>query len=230
MSGETEILAGPTGPSQARRWPRARVVSIGFALGTIVGCGVMFGIGFRIGKRVVPRGTWWQRITGPATLIEPVPPPLDAPGCRPGERPPPLPSKGWLHSRALNWEDLAGRVAVFDAWATWCPYCYTMAPDLVAIRQRYEKDGVVMIGITSETEGAAEDFCKLFNMNGPVICEAEYFLKLWMADRYPTLVVVGRDGRIVWNDGAARLGHRTDELIRSLEEAIESALSPPSSE
>lgn len=199
-------------------------MSIGFFLGAVVGSALMFAIGFRIGERAVLRGTLWQRITGPPTLVEPVPPPLDAPGCRPGDRPPPLPAKGWLHSQALTWDDLAGRVVVFDAWATWCPYCYTTAPELVALGQQYEKDGVVMIGITSEPQDAAEDFCKLFNFSGPVICEAEDFLRSWTADRYPTLVVVGRDGRIVWNDGAARLGHRTDELIRDLQEAIEGAL------
>ncbi|HWB14319.1 MAG TPA: TlpA disulfide reductase family protein [Pirellulales bacterium] len=181
----------------------------------------MFAIGFRIGNRFQLQGSWRRRITGPATVVVPIPPPIAIPGCRPGDEPPPLPSEGWLRGAARTWNGYKGNVVLVDAWASWCPYCHVMASDIKAIGRRYASKGVVVLNITSDARSTADAFCAKHHVSGPVLCNAESFLKSWSADHYPMLVVIGRDGRIVWNDGGARLSHRIDELGRTLCEVLD---------
>src|SRR6202000_2374580 len=103
------------------------------------------------------------------------------------------------------------------------PYCHVMAADLEAIAQKYAAKDVVVLNITPDTQSAADAFCAEHELSGSVICDAEPFLNAWSADRYPLLVVVGRDGRVVWNDGAARLSHRIDELAKTLCDVLDRA-------
>jgi thiol-disulfide isomerase/thioredoxin len=206
-----------------RFWGSIRGIAIACLLGVFVGSAAMSAIGFRIGNRFQARGSWRQRITGPAMVVVPVPPPIAIPGCRPGDEPPPLPSKGWLRGAPRTWEDFKGYVVVVDAWASWCPYCHVMFSDIKAIGQRYEPKGVVVLNITSDKRPAADAFCARHHPSGSVVCDAESFLESWSADQYPMLVVIGRDGRIVWNDGGARLSHRIDELATTLCDVLDSA-------
>jgi hypothetical protein len=57
-------------------------------------------------------------------------------------------------------------------------------------------------------------------MSGHIIFGAETFLKDWLDDHYPAFVVVGRDGKVIWNDGAARFGNGTDGLVETLTQVL----------
>jgi thiol-disulfide isomerase/thioredoxin len=211
-------------PDAPPRMVRTRGLALGCLLGAPVGVTAMLFAGYRVGNRATHHGPWWSRILEPATEVAPVPPPLDAPGCRPGDVPPPLPRDGWIHGSAPRWEDFAGRVVVVDAWGDWCPYCDAFAPELAAVCRAYEHKGVAMLGLTGDDRPTAEDFCARHGFSGLVACDAEKYLTSWLSDKYPTLLVIGRDGRVVWNDGSARFGHRTEELAKELSQAIERAL------
>lgn len=206
------------------RLGRIRALVLGGLLGALVGLTAMMLAGYRLGTHVAHRGPWWKRILESATEVTPIPPPLDGPGCRVGDRPPPLPRDGWINGSAPRWEDFAGRVVVVDAWAGWCPYCSIVAAELATVYREYESEGIVLVGMTSDDPQTAEIFCKSYGFSGPVACDAEEYLRSWLTDHYPTLLVIGRDGRVAWNDGSARLGHRTDELARELSRAIRRAL------
>jgi thiol-disulfide isomerase/thioredoxin len=198
---------------------------IGCVLGAFAAFGLMFSMGFRLDGRISLTGSLWRRLVGPAKVVVPIPPPLDSPGCRPGDRPPPLPSDGWLEGNALKWDDLIGQVVVIDAWASWCPYCHVLAPDLDAVCRRYEVKGAITIRVTSDSRGEAEEFCKRHGLSGHVVCDAEAFLRSWLDDHYPAFVVVGRDGKVLWNDGAARFGNGTYQLVDTLSHVLEHATS-----
>jgi hypothetical protein len=42
------------------------------------------------------------------------------------------------------------------------------------------------------------------------------------------LIVIGRDGRVLWNDGGARLSHRIDELATTLCDVLDRGTTIPS--
>lgn len=58
--------------------------------------------------------------------------------------------------------DVRGKVVVLDFWATWCVPCQAEVPNLQDLHKRYSDDGVVVLGVSVDEEGAVavSDFMK----------------------------------------------------------------------
>jgi thiol-disulfide isomerase/thioredoxin len=50
--------------------------------------------------------------------------------------------------------DFAGKVLLFDFWATWCGYCVNEIPDFVALQQEYGPDGFAIVGVSVDDTAA----------------------------------------------------------------------------
>lgn len=196
-------------------------------VGIVLGAGSGALLAYALGYRIVPHVRtfhWWQKLYAAPAVTSFPPLPIAEVGCLPGDEPPPLPRENWMNGPARGWSDFSGHVVVIDAWTRYCPVCEEVARDLVSTCREYEDRGVVVVGVTGDTWTEAEAYCERHGISFPVACEAQVYLEAWMADHYPALFVIGRDGRVVWNDGAARLAHHPEGLPMRLAQAIESAL------
>lgn len=63
---------------------------------------------------------------------------------------PPPPAPAWnlpdVNGVMIHSTNYAGKVVIFDFWATWCSPCKAEMPDLVALQEKYRGDGLVIIG------------------------------------------------------------------------------------
>ncbi len=120
--------------------------------------------------------------------------------------------------------DSKGQVLLLDFWATWCPPCVAEMPILAAIHEAHADDsGVRLLSINGDTAASTEAqarlvrrFLKERGLDVPIVLDDGRTQSTWGIQSYPTLVVVGADGRI------AKIFHGlTNRAV--LESAIEKA-------
>ncbi len=100
-----------------------------------------------------------------------------------------------LDGRTITNQDLAGKVTIFNFWATWCPPCRAEIPDLVKLQEQY-KDQLIIIGVSSD-EGqtdAVSRFVADYKINYPIVMETPELTAAFPGIfALPTTFVVGPD-------------------------------------
>lgn len=118
--------------------------------------------------------------------------------------------------------DHLGEVVVINVWASWCAPCRAEAPDLQALWEEFEGQGVQFVGLdTRDTDAAAKAFVEAYEITYPNVIDTDGRLQLLFSDSLPpqaipSTVVIDPQGRV-----AGRiLGRVSEATLRGL---IESA-------
>lgn len=124
-----------------------------------------------------------------------------------------------LRGTALNTSSLNGKVIVVNFWAAWCTPCAEEVPRFIALQQKYQNQGLQVIGISiDDSESELRDFYQRSHMNYPVIPGSQEIIQAYGGIfGLPTTVIIGRDGRM-----HSKLTGSTD--FSALEQAVGTAL------
>ena len=104
-----------------------------------------------------------------------------------------------LDGKTITTKELAGKVIIFNFWATWCAPCRAEIPDLVKLQDQY-KDHMVIIGVLSEDEPGphVSKFAADYKINYPIVQESKEMLEAFTGIyALPTTFVVGPDLRMM---------------------------------
>lgn len=94
---------------------------------------------------------------------------------------------------------LAGRPAIVEFWATWCPPCRASIPHLNELYAKYRDRGLVIIGITNEDRPTVEKFLKGLPIKYAVAFDEGGKMGQHFRIRgIPHAFLVNADGKIVW--------------------------------
>ncbi len=143
--------------------------------------------------------------------------PEDSAPMRLPTRPSPAPDWALVGPDGLTnrLQDFAGKVVVLNFWATYCPPCIREIPALTAFHRRHESNGVVVVGIScdSEPKDVVPDFIRRNGLNYPVLYADSNVIDSYGSVTLPQTFVIDRRGMI-----AARFLGRMRE--KDLDEVI----------
>lgn len=143
-------------------------------------------------------------VMGPQAQTEPAQKEIkvSATGVPQLENPPAAETIGKLKSITgadVSLEGLRGKVVILDFWATWCGPCRMTIPLLKEMHEKYNGQGLVVVGISDETVKQVAPFAESMKMDYTVVADSAS-PSVWQANyqvrSLPTMAVIDRDGKL----------------------------------
>ena len=94
-----------------------------------------------------------------------------------------------------------GKVMIVNFWATWCPPCRREIPAFIALQEKYQSQGFVIVGVALDSQQAAIDYVDPMGINYPILVSETEGIAVSQAygnqlSVLPYTVVVDRKGII----------------------------------
>jgi len=104
------------------------------------------------------------------------------------------------------WDDFKDRIVVLDFWATWCGPCIAAIPHVQKLHEKYEPEGLVVLGVDvwergelEEIEKIVEEFRDAYKMTYEILLDTDRTVPdLYGVPGIPTVYLLDRDGIIIW--------------------------------
>ena len=104
-----------------------------------------------------------------------------------------------MEGKTVRSADFKGKVVIMDFWATWCGPCRAEIPNFIALQKKYEKQGLVVAGLSVDEDGAdvVKRFARKLGMNYPVLLSDEKTREAFGGiEAVPMTFIIDREGRI----------------------------------
>ena len=118
----------------------------------------------------------------------------------------PRPAPDWklkdVNGNVVSFDQFKGKVVVVDFWATWCGPCRTEIPGYVKLQKKYAKDGLVIVGMSVDTQGpkVVKDFIAQHGVDYQIVMADDDVEEAFGGDQpieaIPTTFIIDRDGKI----------------------------------
>lgn len=120
--------------------------------------------------------------------------------------------------KPLSLADLRGQVVLLDFWGTFCIPCVNALPELQALHAKNASRGFAVVGVTVDDRAAmVAKATSRAKVTYPIVQATPAVWSAYKVNALPSLVLVGRDGRIV-----KRFGGEADRagMLATIEQAL----------
>jgi cytochrome c biogenesis protein CcmG/thiol:disulfide interchange protein DsbE len=123
------------------------------------------------------------------------------------------------NGEAVSLADYRGRPVLLHFWATWCPYCKKLQPGLVATRDSFHEQGLVLLGISfREDEGTQpQAVLQSRGMDFMTLIDGDDVASAYDVSGTPTTFFIDRQGELV---GRTSKSDPADPIWRQAAEMI----------
>jgi len=121
-----------------------------------------------------------------------------------------------LNGKTVTLADYKGKVVLLDFWATFCAPCVKVMPQLQKLNDKHAAQGFAMVGIATDTEGAAKvaPFLAKHKITYSNLLGDASAWEPYGVESLPTMFLINREGQIV-----KRFGGNTDH--KTVEREVE---------
>ncbi len=122
--------------------------------------------------------------------------------------------------------EFRGKVTLVDFWATWCGACLEEMKAIAQLPQSYSDNGLVIVSVDEdETSRRGDEYFSSQKFNWRNLHDSgEIHRRTWGVTAFPLLILVDRDGKVIWTDAGA--GPNFLETLRSQLDKPELRLNP----
>ncbi|HQL94771.1 MAG TPA: TlpA disulfide reductase family protein [Candidatus Hydrogenedentes bacterium] len=127
-----------------------------------------------------------------------------------------------LDGTSVSLQDHLGKdVVLLDFWATWCPPCRALIPDIAEIAAEYGPKGVAVYAVNlGEPPQRVKNFLESEGLSLPVLLDTENTVgALYQVSGIPRVLIIGKDG-VVRHDQAGSGPGEGMMLRRELDKAL----------
>jgi peroxiredoxin len=103
-----------------------------------------------------------------------------------------------LNLKKVNLTDFRGKVVILNFFATWCSPCRTEIPELVKIFKENKEKGLVVLGISLDTDGPVQmiqRFVRDMKIPYPVLLGDMDLADSYQISGVPTTFILNREGK-----------------------------------
>jgi peroxiredoxin len=110
-----------------------------------------------------------------------------------------------LAGSEVSLKQYKGKIVLLDFWATWCPPCRKSIPELVDVQEKYQDEGLIILGISTDDPRRTSDktllaFKSKYKINYDILRANHSVTAAYLGTGQmpiPTLFVIDREGKVV---------------------------------
>jgi thiol-disulfide isomerase/thioredoxin len=141
------------------------------------------------------------------------------------ERPAPKVSLPLLGGKGGKAPLPSDRVTIVDFWATWCAPCRASMPRVQKVIDEYGPKGVALYSVDTDDPGPqreaeVREFLAENKLSFPVVLDDSSATEAFRIENLPTMVLLDRRGRVVWQHVGALNEARERDLRAQLDQAL----------
>lgn len=123
-----------------------------------------------------------------------------------------------LGGDVLSLSELEGQVVVLNFWATWCTWCKYELPALQAVYEKYQDDGVTVLGVdVEEPQPLVDAYVQRYGLSFPVVLDIEGTAsEAYKVRGLPMTFFIDRAGDIVRVQRGAMREDELESYVREL--------------